>query len=572
MIHAENKTQSKQDVELIRSLVQEYITNERTVILAVITAKNDYANQIILERARAIDPEGARTLGIITKPDFLTDGSENQKAWFELAMNKDIFFKLGWHMLRNRKDNELKFSFAERNANEVTFFSTGKYRELPRSMVGVDSLRTRLSKLLFDHLKKELPGLKKELDTMADKTEWDLDLLGAKRSTLYEQKNYLMDIFTEGEKILSNAITGQYSHQFFGEIDVQSEIDSDSNVRRLRALVQDLNLKFSRNMQLYGHRYQIPKSKAQQDADKADDPLAPVTEPTNAESDEGGEENDMAPTYLSRAKAIDWVLKLLRRSRGTELPGVFNPNLISHLFWEQSAKWGTLSNSHINRVADHCVIFFDFLLGAIAAPEVKANLISYIVEPALQKARTAAMMELKSILNDMKRHPITYNHYFTTTLQKIRQEKYTSLVKRVVNENSEGATTSKYCNDKGNWLSSEQEIINPDVLETGLIKAIEKDMDIYSAEEALDVQIAYYKDERKYFINVIAKQIIERHLIAPLPDILAPKILIHMDNEVIEHLAAEPAELAAHRAHLESQMDMLQRGQEAFLRAMGVKM
>jgi len=63
LIHAENKSQTAADVALIKDLVDEYISNERTIILAVISAKNDYANQIILKNARKIDPNGKRTLG-----------------------------------------------------------------------------------------------------------------------------------------------------------------------------------------------------------------------------------------------------------------------------------------------------------------------------------------------------------------------------------------------------------------------------------------------------------------------------------------------------------------------------
>lgn len=52
LIHSSNKSQSEQDVELIRSLVNDYIAEERTIILAVISAKNDYANQVILQNCR----------------------------------------------------------------------------------------------------------------------------------------------------------------------------------------------------------------------------------------------------------------------------------------------------------------------------------------------------------------------------------------------------------------------------------------------------------------------------------------------------------------------------------------
>ena len=48
--------------------------------------------------------------------------------------------------------------------------------------------RARLSTLLFEHLKKELPSLKKELNTIAKKTKKELNLIGDKHSSVEERK------------------------------------------------------------------------------------------------------------------------------------------------------------------------------------------------------------------------------------------------------------------------------------------------------------------------------------------------------------------------------------------------
>jgi hypothetical protein len=40
----------------------------------------------------------------------------------------------------------------------------------------------------------------------------------------------------------------------------------------------------------------------------------------------------------------------------------------------------------------------------------------------------AAKLELRKVLKDKARHPSTYNHYFTTTIQKMRQRKHHKLV------------------------------------------------------------------------------------------------------------------------------------------------
>jgi len=242
LIHAKNKPQSDSDIQLIRALVEEYISNERTIILAVISAKNDYANQIILEYCRRIDAKGSRTLGIITKPDFLRPGSDNERTWIGLARNTDIYLELGWHIVKNRVDGDFSSSFRQRNESESLFFSKGSYRDLPRDMVGVDSLRLRLSRLLQDLLKKELPDLQKELEFKLFKTIEELARLGGKRPTVAEQRQYLMGISMTVHDIFRSAVQGHYEHPFFGAANTEAAIDARQNLPRLRAVVQHLNL------------------------------------------------------------------------------------------------------------------------------------------------------------------------------------------------------------------------------------------------------------------------------------------------------------------------------------------
>ena len=71
LIMSANNQQTEEDVKLIHELVQDYIAEKRTIMLAVISAKDDFANQGILTKCKAVDPDGQRTLGIITKPDYL---------------------------------------------------------------------------------------------------------------------------------------------------------------------------------------------------------------------------------------------------------------------------------------------------------------------------------------------------------------------------------------------------------------------------------------------------------------------------------------------------------------------
>jgi len=53
----------------------------RSIILAVISADNPFANQPVSKFARKIDPSGNRTLGLITKPDKIERGSDSERYY-----------------------------------------------------------------------------------------------------------------------------------------------------------------------------------------------------------------------------------------------------------------------------------------------------------------------------------------------------------------------------------------------------------------------------------------------------------------------------------------------------------
>ena len=59
-----------------RSLILKYITNPNSIILAVSPANADMATSESLKIARDIDPDGRRTLAVITKLDLMDAGTD----------------------------------------------------------------------------------------------------------------------------------------------------------------------------------------------------------------------------------------------------------------------------------------------------------------------------------------------------------------------------------------------------------------------------------------------------------------------------------------------------------------
>ena len=100
LIHSETKQQSVSNVELVQNVVQFYMKEPRNIILAMVSANNNYANQIVLKLARSADKKGNKTMSVITKPDNLLASSESEVMYVSLAENQNVEFRLEWHVLK----------------------------------------------------------------------------------------------------------------------------------------------------------------------------------------------------------------------------------------------------------------------------------------------------------------------------------------------------------------------------------------------------------------------------------------------------------------------------------------
>jgi hypothetical protein len=99
-----------------------------------------------------VDPKGTRTLGLTTKPDTLDEISNSEKFFAELPQNKDVEYRLGWHVLCNRNYAMRDTSTAERGKKEESFLLKGVWTLLEPSQLGVTAVRTRLRNVLRDQI------------------------------------------------------------------------------------------------------------------------------------------------------------------------------------------------------------------------------------------------------------------------------------------------------------------------------------------------------------------------------------------------------------------------------------
>jgi hypothetical protein len=456
LYHAADESQTAEGVEFVESLVLSYLQNKRSVILAVISAKSDIALQKVTAFTRKVDPNGHRTMGVITKPDTLSRGSDMERSFLNLAANKRVEFRLGWHVLKNRKYEERHFSLDQRRASEAEFLASGVWASLPRSQAGIESLRPRLSAILKDHIIAQLPGLITETQQSLTETDVSLQRLGYARQTLADQRRYLLRSSEKFTALVGYATNGVYFDPFFGDA-----MEDEGYQRRLRAVVQNRLSDFSKTLEAKGMQKQI--------------------------IDDEDEDTGLEEGQMYRSAYMDEVQQRMRRSRGRELPGTFNPHIVGDLFYLQSKPWESSVMECIDMLLKDVQKAIIPIIEDILDEKSITGLLEYIFNPGLDEIEAALRIKTKELLKPQQSgHPITYNNYFTESVQKARQEHY----QRSVREKLKAFFALNYPKSPSSEWSY---IFRMDDLIEALGVQTEDDMERFACSEAIDCMQAYYE-------------------------------------------------------------------------------
>jgi hypothetical protein len=132
---------------------------------------------------------------------------------------------------------------------------------------------------------------------------------------------------------------------------------------------------------------------------------------------------------------IAWLRSAVYRNRGRELPGMFNPMIVSDLFKERSSPWSRIAAKHMKAVCRAASVFLEQLINHIADLTTVQNILDSLVVPKLEDIFEALTNKSTGLLRPLQTgHPITYNHYLTEMLQKLRDEREARRIDNIINE------------------------------------------------------------------------------------------------------------------------------------------
>ncbi|CAG8983703.1 hypothetical protein HYALB_00006272 [Hymenoscyphus albidus] len=537
---------TKDDMQMVQNMVLGYMENPRSVILAVCPANVDIATQEILQMAEEVDPEGTRTLGLLTKPDLVDRGAEGHVM--NLIEGRKHHLALGWHLIRNPGQLEMSEQSTNRYTLEQAFFKHKlPFNKLDKERVGIPALEIRLQEILTAHAHREFPGLSD---------------LGSSRKTSTEQRQFLVEIASRFQELTSLATNCRYS---------MDAIFDQKPALKLATYIVTRSSRFSKAMETHGHTYEFQdavtciKELTESKTSKSDTPtegtknentkkektkrsLGHKTREENFGPDIQGiiRENSRVLRPIKKG-IIQWLATLHEESRGFEL-GTFDPFLLSVTMKRQSQKWDAIALGYVEDAVSRVHNLVTELVQHLCPDKRIRNGLQTALMGHLLVRYKITIAQVEFILQvERLDKPSTQDHYFNEKLEKRRHDRIYEAAKKKSRYHVPGDPNTPAVSVEDLKFTNSMSNTEHTVL------------DLH------DILASYYKVARKRFVDTVCMQAVEYHLISgpttPLK-LFSPAFVGTLSDEQLEEIAGEDTQQKRKRKQLQKEIEDLEMGRK----------
>uniref|UniRef100_A0A8C5HBU1 Dynamin-1-like protein n=1 Tax=Gouania willdenowi TaxID=441366 RepID=A0A8C5HBU1_GOUWI len=191
-----------EDIESqVQEMILSFISNPNSLILAVSPANSDLATSDALKLAREVDPDGRRTLLVISKLDLMDAGTDA----LEVLLGRVIPVRLGIIGVVNRSQHDINTQKSlEDSMKDEQAFLQRHYPSLA-SRAGSRYLAKTLSRLLMHHIRDCLPDLKTRVTVLTAQYQARLNSYG---QPVEDHSATLLQIVTKFASDYCNTIEG----------------------------------------------------------------------------------------------------------------------------------------------------------------------------------------------------------------------------------------------------------------------------------------------------------------------------------------------------------------------------
>lgn len=185
--------QPKDIEKQIKDMILKFISKPNAIVLSVNAANTDLANSDGLKLAREVDPEGSRTIGVLTKVDLMDQGTDV----IDILAGRVIPLRYGYVPVINRGQKDIEENKTIRNAlnDERKFFENHPSYRSKAHYCGTPYLAKKLNSILLHHIKQTLPEIKLRIETALKKYQTELYSLGPE--TLDSPNSIVLSLITD---------------------------------------------------------------------------------------------------------------------------------------------------------------------------------------------------------------------------------------------------------------------------------------------------------------------------------------------------------------------------------------
>ncbi|KAK7049376.1 vacuolar protein sorting-associated protein 1 [Paramarasmius palmivorus] len=206
--------QPKDIEKQIRDMLMKYISKPACIILAVSPANVDLANSDGLKMAREVDPEGNRTIGVLTKIDLMDVGTDV----VDILAGRVIPLRMGYVPVVNRgqRDIDSAKSIAKALEAERDFFENHPSYKGKAQYCGTPFLTRKLNMILMHHIRATLPDIKSRISQQLQKYNQELISLGGPMAD--NSANIVLSVITEFTNEFRTVIDGNTNDLSMNEL------------------------------------------------------------------------------------------------------------------------------------------------------------------------------------------------------------------------------------------------------------------------------------------------------------------------------------------------------------------
>jgi interferon-induced GTP-binding protein Mx1 len=502
----------------IQSLLDDYLKNDRCVILAVLPSNVDFHNSQILALARTVDPGTSRTIPVLTKPDIIDAGAEDGVKELLLGLKTEKFEK-GFHMVKGRGQEALKnnVSIVDALQQEENFFRTREpWKSLSdQNLFGTKSLRVKLGELQMRLVRDSFPSIISEMKERVKTAEESLLFLGHVPESPQERRNVFArikehmarNILVHGckENGKQMRVTAEFhtlSSEFQNAIRL-SQLARISDVTRGTKIIylsggDDIETEAYHIDEEEGLVYvPIPNAKPE----TSSSPVGTV------EKDSKGKrvisivrDDELAHKVKGIAiqkvrRSPHWLMDLIQANRSLNLPIFMDSEVFDHVVRHLvEAEWEEPCRELVEQVSELLTAAAEACVRSNTAVAAFPNLKHFLKLTAIETIDTLkqkASDKVDDFLSREKNIPYTQNHYLVENISKYRFKKVRDAIADKVHAYPSG--------DDGRIEKSK----TVELVKSVFARHEMLSLDTHVAEEMQHALNAYGKVAMKRFIDVV---------------------------------------------------------------------